>query len=63
MILDKIADILEELGIPFDYILFSGEKIAVVKANCAYNSFLFEAATPEELLQILEEKKRESIWF
>ena len=61
MILEQIADTLEGLGIPFDYILFSGEKIAVVKANCAYNCFLFEAETPEELLHILEEKKRESI--
>lgn len=56
MILDKIADSLEELGIPFDYILM-GEKVAVVKANVDYNCFLFEADTPEELLQILEEKK------
>lgn len=60
MILDKVADSLEELGIPFDYILL-GEKVAVVKANCDYNCFLFEADTPEELLQILEEKRRESV--
>jgi hypothetical protein len=61
MILEQIGDILEDLGIPFDYIWFSGEKVAVVKANADYNCFLFEADTPEELLQILEEKKCESI--
>lgn len=57
IVLEKIADLLEELGEPFDYILNTGEKVVVVRALCSGNHFLYEAETIEKLLEILEEKK------
>ena len=63
-ILEKIADLLEELGYEFDYILNMGEKVVVVKAYAEYNHFLFEAQDLFELLSILEQRSEEieRIW-
>ena len=53
--------ILEALGIQFDNNLV-GNKVAVIKAYVDYSRFLFEVSTGEEMMQILEEKKCESLW-
>lgn len=56
LILEKIAEILEELGYEFDYIWNSGDRVVVVKAYAEYNRFLFEAKDLFELLSILEKE-------
>lgn len=59
LILEKIANSLEELGYQFDYILNDGEKVVVVRALCSGNHFLFEAKDIFELLSLLERKRDE----
>ena len=61
VVLEKIADLLEELGGPFDYILNTGSKVVVVRALCSGNHFLYETQNLYELLSILERKKAESL--
>lgn len=55
-VLEKITDLLEKQGQPFDYILSTGEKVVVVRAFSSYNQFLFEAEDLFELLSILEKE-------
>lgn len=57
--LERIADLLEEMGYEFDYIWNSGDRVVVVKAYAEYNHFLFEAKDVFSLLSILERKKEE----
>lgn len=59
VVLDKIADLLEELGEPFDYLLNTGEKVVVVRALCSCSHFLYEAETVDSLLNLLERKRDE----
>ena len=59
--LEKIAEILEELGYEFDYIWNTGDRVVVVRALCSGNHFLFEAKDLYSLLSILERKKAEML--
>ena len=59
--LEKIADILEELGYEFDYILNDGQKVVVVRVLCSGNHFLFEAKDLYSLLSVLERKNAEML--
>ena len=59
--LEKIAEILEELGYEFDYIWNTGDRVVVVRALCSGNHFLFEAKDVFSLLSVLERKKAEML--
>ena len=59
--LEKIADLLEEMGYEFDYIWNTGDRVVVVRALCSGNHFLFEAKDIYSLLSLLERKKAESL--
>ena len=61
IVLEKIADLLDELGEPFDYILNTGDSVVVVRALCSGNHFLYEAKDIYSLLSILEKRRSEDI--
>ena len=57
--LREIVDMIDSMGIPFDYILDSVERIAVIRAYSSYNAVLFEAESISGLYDIVKKKNVE----